>query len=230
MRPFDDMERSEGTLTRVDRHDDGSYSVTSSTGWSCGVAKEHGVRPKVGDEFVTWGSIGRPIRGQAINGHVLYYRTPAEQKVEDQKRSDEYEVRKLAEYEGKRDDFDRRVAALPDPLRERIEKFRAFKGDSWRWEFEPYELFVCEEAAKIAAHLNTARAIERFGKLSYEQQKEAFPQMSDQHSGNTFGAAVTIAYALADKSEYVWQMHGALCPLVGCGDYGCYAAREKVSA
>ena len=227
---WDDDEREEGTLTKVERYKDGNFAVTSSNGWSIGVGKEHGVEPKVGDHFVTWGSIGLPVRGMALNRRVLFYRTPAEQEVQHQKEVDAHKAQRITEYESKRADFDRRVAALPEPLRDRIERFRAFKGDGWRWEFEPYELFVCEEAAKIAAQFNTATAIQKFAKMEYEDQKRAFPQMGDQHSGNTFGMAVRIAYGLADKPEYVWQMHGALCPLVGCEDYGCYSTRERVKA
>lgn len=231
MNHWDDMDREEGTLTRVDGPDKkGWYSVTSSSGWICGVDGAYGVVPKVGDAFVTWGAIGLPIRGQAINGRVLYYLTPAEQDAKHQMEVDAHKAEKLAEYENKRADYDRRVAALPAPLRDRIERFRAFKGDAWRWEFEPYELFVCEEAAKIAAHFNTPEAIQRFAKMDYKDQAKAFPQMSGEHSGNTFGMAVRFAYGLAEKPEYVWQMHGALCPLVGCGDYGCFATREKANA
>ncbi len=223
---FEDKEYEEGVLTDVTpyKSSDG-WSVTSSNGWSCGVSAEYGVIPKVGDDFVTWGSIGRPIRGQAIRGIVLYYRTPDEQKVEDAKTSEKIRAERVAEYEGKRSDFDRRVAALPDPLRERVEGFRAFKGEGWRHEFEPYEVFCCEEAVKIATHFNTADKIQKFAKMKYDAQKAAFPQMSDQHSGNTFGMSVRLAYHLAEHPELLAKEHGALCPLVGCESYGCFASR-----
>lgn len=224
---WDDMQREEGTVEKV--RDDGAtyWEVTSSNGWSCGVKKKHGIEPKVGDHFVTWGSIGRPIRGIAVARRVLFYRTPAEQEVENQKQLDESRAKRVADYEGKRNEFDARVAALPAALRDRIEKFRAFKGDEWRWEFESYELMCCEEAQKLLGRFGTAEKIQAFAKLGYEEQKAAFPEMDDGHSGNSWGFSLRLAYQLADKPGYVWQIHGALCPLVGCEDYGCYSTREK---
>lgn len=230
MTAWDDEQREEGTLTEVRFNAEdgkGYYYVTSSNGWSCGVSAEYGVEPKVGDEFVTWGAIGRPMRGQAINGQVLWYRTPAEQEVEDAKQRDEYHARKLTEYEAKRSEYDATVAKLPEPLRKRIEDFRAFGGDAWRWANEPYELNCCEEAAKIAAHFNTGAAVQKFSKLGYEAQKKAFPAMGEGHSGNSWGFSVRLAYLLCERPDLVPMEHGALCPLVGCEDYGCYAAREK---
>lgn len=225
---WDDEQRDEGTLTRVEGPHDGWYSVTSDNGWSCGVSAEYGVEPKVGDRFVTWGGIGFAIRGQAINGRVLYYRTPDEQRVEDDKQVARMKAEKIAEYEGKRSDFDARVAALPVPLRERVEAFRAFGGDNWRWEYEPYEMACCEEAARIAARFPHGDDIKAFSRLAYEQQKAAHPTMSNDHSGNTWGMSCRLAYLLVEKPELVAMEHAAICPLVGCTDAGCYAARSEL--
>jgi hypothetical protein len=221
---WEDTEREEGALTLAERHGD-SFSVTSSNGWSIGVPASYGVEPKVGDRFVTWGSFGRPVRGMALNGRVLYYRTPAEQDAEDQRQADAHKAERIAEYESKRADFDRRVAALPAPLRERIEGFRAFKGEAWRWEFEPYEMACCEEAARIAARFNTADAVRSFAKLPYEAQKQAHPTMDDGHSGNTWGTALRLAVLLCERPELVARDHAGICALVGCEDAGCFAAR-----
>jgi hypothetical protein len=236
MRPFEDMERKEGTLTKVagpSKFSDAPegtapyYDVTSSNGWSCCISAEYGVVPKVGDAFVTWGGIGRPMRGQAINGRVLYYRTPDEQKVEDQKQVDAYRAKRVAEYEGKRTEYDARVAALPDPLRLRIEGFRAFKGDGWRYDSEPYELMCCEEAVKLAKRFNTAEALRRLGKLGYEAQKAEFPEMEEGHSGNSWAFSVRLAVILCERPDLVPYEHGALCPLVGCEEYGCFSSRGE---
>ena len=226
---WDDTEREEGILERVDGPERGWYSVTSSHGWSCGVSAEYGVEPKVGDRFITWGSFGRPIRGQAINGRVLYYRTPDEQRAEDAKALDRMKSERIAEYKGKRADFDVRVAALPAPLRERVEGFRAHGGDAWRWSHEAYEMACCEEAARIAARFGTGDAIKAFAALGHDEQKAAHPDMDTGHSGNTWGMSLRLAWLLAEKPDLLAKEHGALCPLVGCEDCGCWAARSKAA-
>lgn len=228
---WNDGEREDGTVERVEPYADGSnWSVTSSNGWSCDVSAEYGVVPRVGDRFTTWGSIGRPIRGQAINDTVLYYRTPAEQGVEDAKQADAIRAERVAGYEGKRSDFEARVTALPAKLRERIEGFRAFKGDGWRHEFEPYEVFCCEEAVKIHAVFPTGEQVKAFSTMGHDEQRAAFPAMSTEHSGNTFGVSVRLAYHLGANPDLLPKDHGALCGLVGCEDYGCFTSRPEADS
>lgn len=224
---WDDTEREDSTLTEVRPCQDGWYSVASSNGWSCSVSAEYGVEPQVGDRFVTWGAMGRPMRGQAINGRVLYYRTPAEQEVQDQKDRDRAKADRIGQYEGRRAEFDAKVAALPPLFRQRVEDFRAHGGDAWRWDFEAYEVMVCEQAAALAVLFPTVDAVRAFGALEYEAQKAAFPQMEAGHSGNSWGHAIRLAHLAADRPDLIPQMHGALCPLVGCDAYGCYATRNR---
>jgi hypothetical protein len=225
---WDDEEREEGTIERVDECK-GGWSVKSSSGWSCHVSDEYGVTPKVGDRFTTWGSFGRPIRGQAINDRVLYYRTSAEQDAENDKARATMKADRVAEYEGKRATFDAKVAALPAPLRERVEAFRAFKPE-WRWDYEPYELACCEEAVRLAAKFKTGDALKAFSTLGYDEQKAAYPEMDSGHSGNTWSVSLRLAWLLCEKPDVLAREHGALCPLVGCEDYGCFASREAAHA
>lgn len=221
-----DMEREEGTLTNVRLHET-SHEVTSSNGWSCGVSAEYGVIPKIGDTFVAWGSIGRPIRGQAINGRVLFYRTPAEQAAEDQRRSDEMRAQRIAEYESKRSDFDARVAELPAPLRQRVEGFRSRGGDAWRWQCEPYEMACCEEAAKLSARFDTAEDIKAFAKLGFDEQKRLYPQMGDGHSGNTWGFSIRLAWLMHHDTHAVPKEHAAFCALMGCKEGACWSTTAE---
>lgn len=226
--PWLDMEREETTLTRVKREGDW-FTVTMDAGMSFSVEARHGVTPKVGDAFVTWGSFGRPVRGVAVNGRVLYYRTPEAQRAQEQRENDAYQAKRIAEYEGQRSEYDRRVGALPEPLRLRIKGFRAFGGDEWRWRNEPYEMACCEEAARIAERFNTGEAIRAFAKLGYEEQKAAHPNMDGGHSGNTWGMALRLAVLLCERPDLVSQEHAGICPLLGCEEAGCHAARAKSS-
>lgn len=223
-----DDECEEGTLTKVSPEHGGYYDVTSTTGWSCGVPAKYGVVPNVGDTFVTWGAIGRPIRGMSLNGRVLYYRTPAEQEIENAREIDKMKAERVGEYEGKRTEFDARVTALPDVLRQRVEAFREFGGDDWRYAFEPYELMCCEQAEKMARRFRHGDAIKAFAKMPPDEQRRALPELDEGHSGNSFSFSVRLAWLYVEHPEAVIKEHGAMCPLAGCDAYGCWARRAKV--
>lgn len=60
---------------------------------------------------------------------------------------------------------------------------------------------------------------ERYG-YDFNRQKAEMPAMDEGHSGNTFGAAVQLAYWWLVNPENVDKQHGAMAPLVGSQDYG----------
>ena len=127
--------------------------------------------------------------------------------------------KKRAVFEESRESMDAQYEALPRIFRERLDKFRRNNPD-FRWKYEPYELFVCEEAVRIAEELETPDEVVAFGKMTYEEQK-ARVTLSDGHSGNTFGMVMRLAYLFLSDEAGVEQMHGALAPLVGSEEYGC---------
>ena len=117
---------------------------------------------------------------------------------------------------------DRRIEALPALFRDRIKKFQRDGGHAFRRDYEPYELFCCEEAVVIASALKTSAAVRAFKDAGWDEQKKQVPQLSGGHSGNTFEVACLLAYDfLSSMPERVIQDHGALTPLVGCDAYGC---------
>jgi hypothetical protein len=89
-------------------------------------------------------------------------------------------------------------------------------------------MFCCEEAVRIGNAFPDSASVREFVGLSCEEQKEILPDLQyEEHSGNTFGSACMLAVLYMDHPDWVWRGHGALCPLVGCGDYGCYASRKE---
>lgn len=130
----------------------------------------------------------------------------------------ESERKQFEEFQRNREGMDKRVAALPEVFRARIQKFRKTNKD-FRWKFEGYELFTCEEAIKIAAHCKTLDKVKAFHELPWEEQQKA--GISDQHSGNTFGMSCRLAMWFLTQPENVTKEHGALVGLVGCENYGC---------
>ena len=130
------------------------------------------------------------------------------------------------DFEQNREQHDARIAALPEPMRVRIERFQRARPD-WRPQFEAYELFVCEQAALFAEKLGDQEAISDFYSKRFDEQKQQIPEMSNEHSGNTFGASCLFATMLVQKDfDNIIRMHGALCHLVGCKNYGCWTTEN----
>jgi hypothetical protein len=190
--------------------------------WNCLINTTEGIDPQVGDLIQFWGKgFGHSFRGVAINGKVVFYRTAEEQRTRDERNLAKYDQARREEYAKKKESFDFRIAALPEPFRDRIAGFRERNPD-FGWQHESYELMVCEDAVKIAITLETRDAIIAWSELPYEEQKTVVP-ITDGHSGNSFGQAVFLARWFVKEPGIIPKMHGALCPLVGCKDYGCYA-------
>ncbi len=119
------------------------------------------------------------------------------------------------------------VVELPSPFRERIERFKRIVPG---WDAEPYEAFICGEAAKIAAELKTEERVISFGKAGPSEKKKLVPSLDyERHSGNTMYTAVSLAHCAVVNPEWVPKMHAALCPIQGCQGAGCWAAYEGAS-
>ena len=56
-------------------------------------------------------------------------------------------------------------------------------------------------------------------RYNYDRHREV-TGISDEHSGNTAGAAFALAQLYIDSPEFVSKLHGALSPLVGSEAYG----------
>ena len=188
------------------------------------MSAEHGVEPHAGDEAKFYGrGIGFPVRGLTLNGRVVFYRT-AQEEDERHRQAVEADKRK------RRDDFEREgrakldadYATLPAEFKRRLDGLRRRNPD-FRWEYEGYEMMVCRDAALIALALKDADTVRAFGAAPYEEQRRRVPELNDGHSGNSFGAAVRLAWLYLSSPALVEREHGAICPLVGCRDYGCAA-------
>lgn len=220
-----DVER--GTLGRADRAKGGWEIGLDPKGWVYWLQDKDaaGITPRVGDAAVFFTSNLSLVRGIEINGKRLLYVT-RKQADRDAVLSRQRRERKAQrELDAERPDRDRRRAALPEPLRARLDRYEA-ANPVWRREYESYELFVCEQAADLAALPKTGDLqvwYDRFRDLGYEEQRKEWPGLSPAHSGNTFGAAVQLAYFLERGwRDRIVNGHGAMVALVGCAEYGCH--------
>jgi len=174
--------------------------------------------------------MGYQVRGVFVDGKKVYYRTAAEEGERHRQWVADEKAKKQAEAAKNAPEVDARISKLPQPFQDRIHAFRE-RNPEFRAEFESYELFCCEQAVVISGALKTPEAIEAFSKESYEAQKAMVPGIDDNHSGNTFGFSIRLAHLLAsDHNETIKKSHGAMCPLVGCGTYGCYASSPEANA
>jgi hypothetical protein len=190
-----------------------------------------GVTPQIGDTIRLYGKgFGYIVRGIDINDQEIFYRTPDEQC---RKYDNEQRLRHATDsavFQRQSAVYAARIAALPAPFITRIQRFISNEGYDWQVGFEDYELFVCEEAVKIANEFavydNPVAVLQRFAAISFDDQRRCLSTLSDQHSGNTIDAALQLAHVYLTDPEAVPRFHGAMCSLVGCDNYGCYAARE----
>lgn len=216
----EDQDYRDFTIAKVERDRDGWFSVTLNDGWCIGVGPDATVKPKPGKTIRLYGrGMGYPVRGIAIDGVVVRYQTEAEYRDEAKRTAAVERAARFAEFETRRADVEARIAALPANFRARFERFMAGNPD-FLPEFGDYELMCCEQAVIFADRMS-ADELRRWAKLPHDGQKAMVPEMSDGHSGNTFGASVRLAILSHERPDWVALEHGALAVLVGCEAYGC---------
>ncbi len=221
-----DTQFTEGRLSSV---------VGGCDGWNLYVEDDWGIwcpsdqcqtAPAAGEtgRFYSKG-LGYPVRGIIIEGRVYKYLTEEQEKERHAGWVNEENDKRARAEERERQSRDERRAALPEALRERLATYEA-RNPLWRRDFESYELFVCEEAAALAVRFaGDAEGLRAFNDLGIDEQKQAAPELKfSEHSGNTWAAAVHLAMRLVTDPKLVRGAHGALCPLVGCTEYGCPGA------
>ncbi len=179
--------------------------------------------PIVGETARVYGKgFGYVVRGIIIEGRVYKYLSEEQEAERHAQWVAEEQAKRASEAARERAARDERRAALPEALRARLARFEA-RNPEWRRDFESYELFVCEEAALIARHFaSDIEGLRAFAGKPPEEQGQTIPALKfSEHSGNTWGAAMQIAMRLVMDPALVKGAHGALCPLVGCKEYGC---------
>ena len=194
-----------------------------SRGGLCFLIPNGGVEPKPGMTMRQWpGHFGQPVRGVALDGHVIYYRSEEEERARNERESEAHDRREREAWEqGGREEQDARLAKLPAVFRRRVERFRSGNPE-FRWRYEGYELFVCEEAVKLAERVRGLEDTDgALSLLADDEEALEAAGLSDEHSGNTFMFALGLAalFARGDEDGVV-DAAGALTPLVGAEAYG----------
>ena len=229
-----DVTEPPGRVTTLRKFGNGSR--TDADGWSLACDTD-GLDSPEGALVEQWGDgIGFVVRGLAIDGHLFWYRTEAEQRAEDDRRRADYDRRQREEFERKRAELDAAYDGLPPLFKMRIDRFRAANPD-FRWKYESYEMFICtqavvlgdwalgeaegdrEKAVEVIDGWNRISSKEHDPPYDYATQKAMVPGWSDGHSGNTHGCAVMLAKEHVRRSERVPLYPGSLSPITGSADY-----------
>ncbi len=225
-----DSQFTEETITDVEPGDDDHFTVHFGSSAFCPRNPRSLPLPAVGDTARLYGrGFGYEVRGFAVDQRVYFYETAADHEARTRHEIEQKRASQAKAFDDTRVAYDEKVDALPEAFRHRIRRFLLVKP-GWGGEFGGYELFVCQEAVRIAEGLKTEEAIRSFAASDIEEQRRRLPGLGfAEHSGNTFGAACRLAIAFVVEPELLPKHHGALCALVGCTDYGCWAAYEANS-
>lgn len=206
------------TIEKV--HDDGR-TVTWTNGWTFGgIPTEHQHLLHAGAQFLS-----ETQRLTAVTGMATVYFTASGDPVVDQwlwhKTDVDLEREHTAMVEGfqrqreeslaeHRDDWARREAALPSPLRHRLERFRSNGGDQFDLDGWGYELTVSELAVLYAASGQT------------DDQAVTDYAETNGTTGNQHSFAIALSRGLTDDPtdhDLVTGAVAALSPLTGDHDY-----------
>jgi len=199
------------------------WDIETTDGKIFSLETKWGVQPRPGQSVRLQCVRGSEIRGVIIDGERVFYKTDEDLERERQ----EYLDSIRAEQEAELPAHVALAEALPGPWKSRVDMFRKRGGHEWDRRYLGYEVFACQEAAKIAAALPDAEAVVAFHGLTPDEQRERIPALSKDHSGNTFGVACTLARQYHRDARYLPFAHGALDALVGCEAYGCFASWPK---
>lgn len=153
MKNRDGYEVEVAPITEVDFYDDGGCAITRGVpGWGTfgiGADELNGFKPQVGDIVIVYTQGFSSIRGIVIDGRVLRYTTPAQAEADHEQWKKNWRLEKLERYVAEGDDLKARAAALPLPLRERMERFAKEGGVEFWIESADYEMYALEGAAAL---------------------------------------------------------------------------------
>lgn len=223
-----DNEFYDNILKKVTEYDEDSWKLTVGDGAMISCIKNGSFIPKAGMTVRFYGKgFGYTVRGIEIDGHIMYYRTPAQEEERHKKWCEDQDKERKLAFKKNKKNLDKDYNNLPDLFKKRIDKFRKNNSD-FRWKYEGYEMFCCKEAVKIASTLKTVENIQKWKDLTWEEQKKVV-DIDDGHSGNTFSCSISLACLYLSKCpENVIRQYGALAPLVGSIDYGCVPRDDKI--
>jgi hypothetical protein len=217
------------TVSKIERIKDyeDCYEIMFDDCTCCALGKKYNIKPEVGQTIEVYGSFGQTIQGICIDGKTAFFKGEIQLNNERQEWLKMEEEKEIKNFKLNKNKLDADYGSLPDVFKKRIDILRQ-NNKLFRQKYEPYETRCCIDAVKIADELKTVDEYNKFVQLDYDKQMKRVKELDSGHSGNSFGCACQLAYYYITDPDYVYKSHGALCPLVGCKNYGCYIlSKEK---
>jgi hypothetical protein len=125
-----------------------------------GAVLREAIVPKVGDRLRLYGQVGFTIQGLVLNEDVVYYRTLLQRQAHRRREIEDSAAKRSREFLLQKDDLDRDYDQLPELFQRRILSLRHI-NPRFREEHERYEMFVLNEAVKIAFHCRAMAGLDR---------------------------------------------------------------------
>lgn len=193
-----------------------SFCIETNTGTGFYLEKKYvTISPKAGDKVKLYCVHGSMIRGVELNDVILYYKSDQQLEQEHREWLDNNDKQKQERFVKNKTQMNSDYESLPAVFKQRIDRFRKNNPD-FRVEYEAYELFSCKEAVKIADVCKTVGNVNKFK----NGKSELVPDLSKDHSGNTFDCACYLARIYLESPDFVITATGAMAPLVGSKEYG----------
>jgi len=186
-------------VERVTQYREGDAEIRFAGGLCFCLGKEHKGKIKAGDTVRTYSTQGSLIRGMDVNGERLFYKTDEQLEAEHQEQVAESEREHLRHFKKKEPEIKRQISALSPRLKARMERFLKETPDFLKKGDGQYELFILVEADKIAMHLRP-KLEQDYSEKNVRRACVAFRDCPDytvaskEHSGNTFGCALQLAF------------------------------------
>jgi hypothetical protein len=211
------------TIAKIDRvktYED-YYEIMFDDCTCCALDKKYNIKPEVGQTIEAYGSFGQTIQGICIDGKTAFFKGEVQLEKERQEWLKKEEKKEIENFKTNKNKLDEDYNSLPEVFKKRIDILRQ-NNEKFRQKYEAYEMRCCIDAVKITKELKTVEEYNKFVQLDYDKQMKRVKELDTGHSGNSFGCACQLAYYYITDQDYVYKSHGALCPLVGCKNYGCY--------
>lgn len=175
----------------------------------------------VGERYIVQSVLGSTPSGIF---RCTWYKTDEELEADHRAMVAKFDADRQASLEANREDWARREAALPEPLRARLENFRAkaaavgnnFDANGWGYELVVAELAVLYARQEVTAADDKEKFTDTDEIMAYAHREGT--------SGNQHDFAKALARCLIQEPAKVGETIAALSPL-GSGAY--YDAREE---
>lgn len=215
------MKTEHGYVERVDLYDEGGFSIKKNDGWSFWVTAEEAAKvdyvPKMGDSVAITMYGFNDIAGIKIGGHTFRNNSVKDMEWKRIQWKADYNIKRHQRVLDNYDKWQAEVETLHPVLQKRIRRFEN--------KTEPYD-FWAEDGGYELAILSGATALIRWATgpdrpedmtpdealvwwwslnskehdYDYKRQMEIVPDFGDGHSGNTAGAAYSLARGIITGS------------------------------